>query len=142
MRIWWWSVPKRWATREEYANSSPDSPPADSKPMLNVWSPCWPASASSATTRLESIPPDSSTPTGTSATIRRSTARRSAASRASCQSRSSRSSRAGSRVKLGRQYTWSVWTPSGSTTRTVAGASLRTPVRIVRGAGTTEWNVM
>ena len=25
--------------------------------------------------------------------------------------------------------------------RTVAGGSLRTPARIVRGAGTTEWNV-
>jgi hypothetical protein len=32
--------------------------------------------------------------------------------------------------------------PSGRTVRTVAGGSFRTPVRIVRGAGTTEWNVM
>ena len=38
---------------------------------------CCPASASSATTSEESIPPESSTPTGTSATIRRSTAVRS-----------------------------------------------------------------
>ena len=29
--------------------------------------------------------------------------------------------------------------PSGSTTRTVAGGSLRTPVRMVRGGGTTLW---
>ena len=32
--------------------------------------------------------------------------------------------------------------PSASTTRTVAGGSLRTPLRMVRGAGTTEWKVM
>jgi len=32
--------------------------------------------------------------------------------------------------------------PSGWITRTVAGGSFRTPATMVRGAGTTEWNVM
>ena len=71
--------------------------------MLNVFSPCWPASASSATTREESMPPDSSTPTGTSATIRRSTAVRSLPISASCQSRSDQSARSGSRSNDGSQ---------------------------------------
>ena len=71
--------------------------------MLNVASPVWPCSASSATTRLESMPPDSSTPTGTSETIRRSTAVRSAASSASSQSREDHPARSGSRVNSGRQ---------------------------------------
>ena len=57
------------------------------KPTLNVFSPTWPSSASSATTSDESSPPDSSTPTGTSATIRRRTASRSASRVASRQSR-------------------------------------------------------
>ena len=55
-------------------NSSPSRSPASSKPMQNVASPVWPCSASSATIRLESRPPESSTPTGTSATMRRRTA--------------------------------------------------------------------
>ncbi len=84
--ICWWSVSKCLAIRSEYSNSSPDSPPAASNPMLNVRRPCCPLSASSATIRLESMPPDSSTPTGTSATIRRSTAIRSVSSTASGQS--------------------------------------------------------
>ena len=101
--ILWWSVSNRSATRLEYSNSSPDSPPADSKPMLKVCSPCWPASASRATTRLESMPPDSRTPTGTSATIRRSTAVRREASSASSQSCSVQPARSGSRLKAGSQ---------------------------------------
>ena len=71
--------------------------------MLKVCRPCWPASASSATTRLESMPPDSSTPTGTSATIRRSTAVRSEASSASSQSCSVQSAWSGSRLNSGSQ---------------------------------------
>ena len=80
------------------------------------------------------MPPESSTPTGTSATIRRSTATRRAPSSASCQSRSLRRL-LGSRVKAGGQYSARVLVPSGSTTRTVAGGSFRTPARIVRGGG-------
>src|ERR687884_603950 len=53
--------------------------------MLNVASPRWPSSASSPTIRLESSPPESSTPTGMSATSRRRTAIRSASSTASSQ---------------------------------------------------------
>ena len=87
------------------------------------------------------MPPESRTPTGTSATIRRSTATRSRSSSASCQSRSVQSARSGSRPNAGLQYTWSLCRPSGSITRTVAGGSLRTPFRIVRGGGTTLWNV-
>ena len=142
MRIRWWSVPNRSATSVEYSNSSPLSPPADSKPIENVASPVCPASASRPTTRLESMPPDSSTPTGTSATIRRSTASRSRSSSASSQSRDVQSARSGSRVNSGSQYTRSVVAPSGSIVRTVAGGSLPMPARMVRGAGTTEWNVM
>jgi hypothetical protein len=77
MRIWWCSVANCLAITSEYANSSPLSPAAASNPMLNVVSPRCPPSASSATMKLESRPPDSSTPTGTSATMRRSTAVRS-----------------------------------------------------------------
>jgi hypothetical protein len=87
------------------------------------------------------MPPDSSTPTGTSATIRRWTAVRSFSTSASSQSRSVQSERASTRANSGTQYSWSVAEPSGSTTRTVAGGSLRIPCRMVRGAGTTEWNV-
>ena len=86
-RICWWSVAKCSAIRSEYSNSSPDSPAVAWKPTLNVFSPTWPSSASSATTSDESSPPESSTPTGTSATIRRRTASRSASRMASRQSR-------------------------------------------------------
>ena len=65
-------------------------------------------SASSATTRLESMPPDSSTPTGTSATIRRFTATRRPSSTASCQSPVDQSTCARIAVNYGSQYTWSV----------------------------------
>ena len=70
--------------------------------------------------------------------MRRSTATRSASSIASCQSSGVQSARAGSRANGGSQYTVLWRRPSGSTVSTVAGGSLRTPVRIVRGAGTTE----
>ena len=63
-RIWWWSVPNSAATRSENSNSSPSRSPTSSKPTENVASPCWPCSASSATIRLESSPPDSRIPTG------------------------------------------------------------------------------
>ena len=43
-----------------------------------------------------------------------------------------------SRVNGGSHQRRSRRRPSGSTTSSVAGASLRTPRRIVRGAGTTE----
>ena len=134
-RIWWWSVPYSAATRSENANSFPSRPPASGKPIENVASPRWPCSASSATIRLESSPPESSTPTGTSETIRRRTATRSASSSAS---RHSSGERSPPRSCGGFQYSRSRRRPSGSTVSTVAGASLRTPVRIVRGAGTTE----
>ena len=49
------------------------------------------------------MPPDSSTPTGTSATIRRSTAVRSEESSASSQSCAVQSARSGSRLKSGSQ---------------------------------------
>ncbi len=91
---------------------------------------------------LESSPPESSTPTGTSETMRRSTATRSASSTASSQSRAVIPSWAGSRVKLGSQYVTSRREPSGSTTSRVAGGRRRTPRRMVCGAGTTEWNIM
>ena len=135
-RIWWWSVAYSVATRSENANSSPSRPPASGKPIENVASPRWPCSASSATIRLESSPPESSTPTGTSATIRRRTATRRASSSASRHSASLRSP--SSRSCAGFQYSRSRRVPSGSTTSSVAGGSLRTPLRIVRGAGTTE----
>ncbi len=137
MWILWWSVPNFFATRSEYSYSSPCSPPAEAKPMLNVARELWPASASSATTRLESRPPESSTPTGTSETIRRSTARRRASRTCSCHSRGDGDGPSG-RVDGGSQYRTSLERPSGSIVRTVAGGSLRTPVRIVRGGGTTE----
>src|SRR5512135_3615496 len=135
--------------------------------MLNVDS-RWLDAASSATMRLESRPPESRTPTGTSATIRRSTAARSSASTSSAHSAAGADAGAeaaapraeaaapgakaaapgaeaevyagvaAGRVKDGIQYTWSLLLPSTSTVRTVAGGSFRTPVRIVRGAGTTE----
>src|SRR6476619_3405789 len=47
----------------EYLNSSPLTPPTDSNPIENVARPCWPASASSPTIRLESTPPESRQPT-------------------------------------------------------------------------------
>ena len=89
------------------------------------------------------MPPESSTPTGTSATIRRSTATRRLSSSACLPVllgpvravRVTTERRAPSRR-------WSVWRPSGSTTRTVAGGSFRIPFRMVRGAGTTLWKVM
>ncbi|GAB2610034.1 hypothetical protein GCM10009696_14530 [Kocuria himachalensis] len=87
------------------------------------------------------MPPDSSTPTGTSATMRRLTAVRSFSTSPSCQSCSDQSERSSSRVNWGFQYSWSEAEPSRSTVRTVAGGSFRTPWRIVRGAGTTEWKV-
>ena len=145
MSIWmrWWSVPNRSATRVEYSNSSPDSPPADSKPMLNVLRPVWPASASSATTRLESMPPESSTPTGTSATIRRSTATRSLLQERLLPVAGGPVAAVGVAGELAASSRrCRGWRRPVSMTRTVAGGSLRTPVRIVRGAGTTEWNVM
>src|SRR3954447_11213798 len=74
-------------------------------------------------TRLESTPPDSSTPTGTAAIWWRPTAMRSASA---------------TRSRVGRQYVHSRLRPSASTTRTVAGGSLRTPRSSVRGAGTIE----
>ena len=80
----------------------------------------------------ESMPPDSSTPTGTSATMRRATASpQLSRPGASCQSRSDhpRCALPGSRAKSAgpsRQRS-SVLAPSGSMTRTVAGGSLRTP---------------
>ena len=134
----WWSVWKRSATASDQRNSSPSSSPIDSKPMLKVDRSSWPRSRSSPTMRLESSPPDSSTPTGTSDTIRRSTARRSAAATASRHSSGDRS--AGASVAEP-QYDTSRRVPSGSTTSMVAGGSLVTPVRIVRGDGTTAWNV-
>ena len=70
--------------------------------------------------------------------MRRSTAMRSASSIASCQSSGVQPARSGSRAKGGSQYTRAAAPPSGSTVSTVAGGSLRTPARIVRGAGTTE----
>ena len=82
------------ATRSENANSLPSRPPASGKPIENVASPRWPCSASSATIRLESSPPESSTPTGTSETIRRRTATRSASSSASRHSSGERSAAA------------------------------------------------
>src|SRR6202034_3163231 len=87
----------------EYWNSSPLTPPADSKPMEKVDSPCWPASASRPTIRLESTPPESRHPTGTSATRRRCTANRSVDSTASSQSRSDQSERSSCLVKSGAQ---------------------------------------
>ena len=80
------SVANSRATRSENSNSSPSRPPASGKPIENVARPRWPCSASSATIRLESSPPDSRIPTGTSATIRRRTATRSASRTASAQS--------------------------------------------------------
>ena len=71
--------------------------------MEKVASPCWPCSANSATTIDESMPPDSSTPTGTSATMRRATAVRRASISASCQSRIDHEARNGSRSKSGVQ---------------------------------------
>src|SRR6185437_10940716 len=98
----------------EYWNSSPLISPADSKPMENVDSPCCPASASNPTIRLESTPPESRQPTGTSATNRRSTAVRSEDSTASSQSRSDQSERSSCRVKSGSQYVVATRRPSGS----------------------------
>ena len=40
MRIWWWSVSNRSAMMSEYLNSSPSTPPTDSKPIENVARPC------------------------------------------------------------------------------------------------------
>ncbi|CNM21144.1 Uncharacterised protein [Mycobacterium tuberculosis] len=71
--------------------------------MLKVANPCWPCSASSATTIEESMPPDSSTPTGTSATIRRFTAVRSASINAASQSRPDQDALSGSRPNFGVQ---------------------------------------
>ncbi len=44
-------------------------------------------------------------------------------------------------MKLGLQYLNSRRLPSGSITSMFPGGSLRTPLRIVRGAGTTAWNI-
>ncbi len=103
MRSWWWSVPNSSAMTSEYLNSSPSTLFTDSKPIENVASPFCPAWASRPTMRLESSPPDSSTPTGTSAIMRRSTASRSAASTASSQSRADQSALPGSRLNGGSQ---------------------------------------
>ena len=124
-RIWWWSVPNSRATRSENANSSPSRSPASGKPIENVARCRWPARASSATMIEESSPPDSSTPTGTSATIRRSTATRRASSSASAHSSSPHAARSGSRAKGGSHQRRSRRRPSGSSTSSVAGGSLR-----------------
>jgi len=58
------------------------------------------------------------------------------------QFRQSASAIAGSRSNEASQYTRSRTVPSGVIVRIVAGGSFRTPLTIVRGAGTTEWNVM
>ncbi len=70
--------------------------------------------------------------------MRRRTATRSASRTASVQSASDQAARSGSRANGGSQYRRSRRLPSGSTTSTVAGGSLPTPRRIVRGAGTIE----
>src|ERR1700754_4239223 len=121
----------------EYLNSSPLTPPTDSKPIENVAKPCWPASARSPTIRLESTPPDSRHPTGTSATRRRSTASRNASRTASSQSRSDQSALYLRLVKSGSQYVVVVVRPAGSIATKDAGGTLVTPRRIVRGGGTT-----
>ena len=87
----------------EYLNSSPSSPPAASKPIEKVPRPCWPASASNPTIRLESSPPDSRQPTGTSATRRRFTAVRSDARMASSHSESDQLARSADRSNTGSQ---------------------------------------
>jgi hypothetical protein len=74
--------------------------------------------------------------------MRRFTAWRRPASTMSRHSSAGRATSAGARVKSRCQNVLSFRVPSGSITRTVAGGSLRTPFRIVRGAGTTAWNVM
>ena len=134
-RIWRWSVPNSRATRSENANSSPSRPPASGKPIENVARPRWPCSASSATIRLESSPPESSTPTGTSATIRRCTATRSASSSASSQSSSTAVAPGRARTAGPSSAARGGARPARSTAAWPA-ASLRTPRRIVRGAGT------
>ena len=68
--------------------------------MENVLRSFWPISASRATTIEESMPPESSTPTGTSATMRRSTAVRSESSAVCAHSCAERSP---SRVNSGSQ---------------------------------------
>jgi hypothetical protein len=62
---------------------------------------------------------------------------RSDSSTISFHSSAGRSASAALRSKLGSQKTESVIAPSASITRIVAGGSLRTPDRIVRGGGTT-----
>ena len=84
--------------------------------------------------RLESSPPESSTPTGTSATIRRSTAVRSArqtALRPVLGGHGARGGRVYDRLPV--DACRCSCRPARSI-RTVAGGSLRTPARIVRGA--------
>lgn len=96
--------------------------------MLKVARSVWPCSASRATTSDESTPPDKSTPTGTSATMRRLTEVRSESSSSACQRSSSQSARSGWGAKVGSQYFRSVRRPSGLTVMTVAGGSLRMPL--------------
>ena len=64
---------------------------------------------------------------------------RSEARTASSQSGSDQPARSADRSNTGSQYVSSVRVPSGSMRMIVPGGSLRTPRRIVCGAGTTEW---
>ena len=81
--IAWWSVPKRFAT----ISASPSSETSSSaKPIENVCTGREDCSAMSAVMRLESRPPLSITPSGTSLIMRARTDSRRSSSRRSCSS--------------------------------------------------------
>jgi hypothetical protein len=138
---WWWRVAKCAATASEYSNSLPRSSGWSSNPTEKVIRSSTPCSASRATSRLESRPPESSTPTLTSAINRRFfTAARRVSWMASRHSASLQGL-----VRTGRgQLPVDAALAAGRSRRCaahVAGASLRTPFSRVRGAGTTACRV-
>ena len=131
----WWSVPKRFAT----ISASPSSDTSSSaKPIEKVCTGREDCSAISAVMRLESRPPLSMTPSGTSLIMRARTDSRSSSISCSCSSSHASASR-GAPSSHGFQYgRWSTILPS-SKTISAAGSSLRTPANSVYGPGTKPW---
>ena len=126
----WWSAPKASATSRASASSFLSA--SSTNPTENVFTGSLMLRAINATMRLESRPPLSIAPSGTSLISRRRTDSSSPSSRPSIVSSSERSGRgAGSGYA---QYC-STRTPSGSTTSECPGISFETPASGVAGAG-------
>ena len=99
--ISWWSQPKRLATRAAWRSSF--WLPSSRKPIANVCTGMLDASAMSATTRLESSPPESIAPSGTSLISLMRTASASSGSSSSVYSSSVRAGSSGCGIGY-RQY--------------------------------------